>query len=151
MITQKKSGSGVSPVIGVLLMVSLTVILAAIIGNYVLDLAGDLQKPPQAGVSFNNNGYESFNDISRVEVVLNTAPRVDYVAVSGGNDKVWDGSQCVSPGSVGVQTDDAGRPILTEVGEDIEVCASGESGTLRAIGSVNGNEQVLQSHDFDFS
>lgn len=39
---------GVSPVIGVILMVAITVILAAVIGTFVLGLGGDLQQTPQA-------------------------------------------------------------------------------------------------------
>ncbi len=38
----------VSPVIGVILMVAITVILAAVIGGFVLGLGGDLQSAPQA-------------------------------------------------------------------------------------------------------
>lgn len=52
MIAQLKSVSGdnrgVSPVIGVILMVAITVILAAVIGTFVLGLGGDLQQTPQA-------------------------------------------------------------------------------------------------------
>jgi len=41
----------VSPVIGVILMVAITVILAAVIGGFVLGLGGDLQSAPQAQIS----------------------------------------------------------------------------------------------------
>ena len=41
---------GVSPVIGVILMVAITVILAAVIGAFVLNLGGDLQQTPQAQI-----------------------------------------------------------------------------------------------------
>lgn len=42
---------GVSPVIGVILMVAITVILAAVIGTFVLGLGGDVQQTPQAQLS----------------------------------------------------------------------------------------------------
>jgi len=42
----------VSPVIGVILMVAITVILAAVIGAFVLDLGGSQEKAPQASWSF---------------------------------------------------------------------------------------------------
>jgi flagellin-like protein len=55
MIDQLKSvfgdNRGVSPVIGVILMVAITVILAAVIGTFVLNLGGDLQETPQAQLS----------------------------------------------------------------------------------------------------
>ena len=45
--------SAVSPVIGVILMVAITVILAAVIGSFVLNLGGSLQDTaPQASFSF---------------------------------------------------------------------------------------------------
>jgi flagellin-like protein len=42
---------GVSPVIGVILMVAITVILAAVIGTFVLNLGGELQSTPQAQIA----------------------------------------------------------------------------------------------------
>ncbi|MDL0145552.1 type IV pilin N-terminal domain-containing protein [Halobacterium salinarum] len=42
---------GVSPVIGVILMVAITVILAAVIGTFVLGLGDSLQQAPQTSVS----------------------------------------------------------------------------------------------------
>ncbi|WP_311170613.1 type IV pilin N-terminal domain-containing protein [Halobellus ordinarius] len=48
--------SAVSPVIGVILMVAITVILAAVIGSFVLNLGGSLQNTaPQATVDFQYN------------------------------------------------------------------------------------------------
>ena len=45
--------SAVSPVIGVILMVAITVILAAVIGSFVLNLGGSLQQnAPQASFAF---------------------------------------------------------------------------------------------------
>ena len=147
-----QSDSGVSPVIGVLLMVSLTVILAAIIGTYVLDLAGTLQDPPQAAVSFNNHGYDTFSDTSRVEVVLTNAPRVDFVSIAGvsndNNEVVFDGNSCVEPAAN--MMDDGGRPIISNVGDSVTVCHNSSSGTIRVIGNLDGYEQVLQTHSFDF-
>jgi len=48
--------SAVSPVIGVILMVAITVILAAVIGSFVLNLGGSLgQSAPQASFGFDYN------------------------------------------------------------------------------------------------
>ncbi|WP_435124031.1 type IV pilin [Halobaculum sp. D14] len=50
----------VSPVIGVILMVAITVILAAVIGTFVLGLGQNLQtSPPQASFGFDYNGNAS--------------------------------------------------------------------------------------------
>ncbi|RLM56956.1 type IV pilin [Halobellus sp. Atlit-31R] len=46
----------VSPVIGVILMVAITVILAAVIGSFVLNLGGSIQQTaPQASFDFDYN------------------------------------------------------------------------------------------------
>ena len=42
---------GVSPVIGVILMVAITVILAAVIGAFVLNLGGDLNSTPSSNLA----------------------------------------------------------------------------------------------------
>ena len=42
----------VSPVIGVILMVAITVILAAVIGAFVLGIGGEQEAAPQASLSF---------------------------------------------------------------------------------------------------
>ena len=52
---------GVSPVIGVILMVAITVILAAVIGTFVLGLGQNTQSSPQASITISDNNvdYES--------------------------------------------------------------------------------------------
>ncbi|EHQ34589.1 type IV pilin [Methanoplanus limicola] len=56
-----KDEEAVSPVIGVILMVAITVILAAVIAVFVFGLAGDLesgaQKDVQLTTSTNGTGY----------------------------------------------------------------------------------------------
>ena len=48
----------VSPVIGVILMVAITVILAAVIGAFVLGLGGETQETPQVSLSFSGDADE---------------------------------------------------------------------------------------------
>ena len=45
----------VSPVIGVILMVAITVILAAVIGTFVLNLGDSVQQNATAGVTYNED------------------------------------------------------------------------------------------------
>ena len=59
---------GVSPVIGVILMVAITVILAAVIGSFVLGIGGDVEAAPQASLTIDDgnlvhNGGDTLNDI----------------------------------------------------------------------------------------
>ena len=54
--------SAVSPVIGVILMVAITVILAAVIGSFVLNLGGSLNdSAPQASFGFDFNTTSADN------------------------------------------------------------------------------------------
>jgi len=57
----------VSPVIGVILMVAITVILAAVIAAFVFGIGGDVGQAPQASISASaatvTNGSESINAI----------------------------------------------------------------------------------------
>lgn len=48
---RREESRGVSPVIGVVLMVAITVILAAVIGGFVLELGGGQESAPQASLS----------------------------------------------------------------------------------------------------
>jgi flagellin-like protein len=55
----------VSPVIGVILMVAITVILAAVIGTFVLGLGDQVQNnAPQATFSFDYEGFGSTGDVT---------------------------------------------------------------------------------------
>jgi len=78
----------VSPVIGVILMVAITVILAAVIGTFVLGLGENVESAPQASLDFQYNSSSSnvtmehrggdTLDPSNVEVRLNgTSPDSD--------------------------------------------------------------------------
>ena len=58
--TETRDDDAVSPVIGVILMVAITVILAAVIGTFVLGLGDNVQETPTAGVSVDQESNQSF-------------------------------------------------------------------------------------------
>ena len=62
----------VSPVIGVILMVAITVILAAVIGTFVLGLGQNVQSTPQASFNFDFN-----QDNTSVNVTHNGGDRLE--------------------------------------------------------------------------
>jgi len=67
---------GVSPVIGVILMVALTVILATVLGTVVLDFAGSIsEQPPQAAFDY------EFTD-ENVTITHVSGDRMDNASVS---------------------------------------------------------------------
>jgi len=65
----------VSPVIGVILMVAITVILAAVIGTFVLGLGDNISEEPRAGASFSQSGTD-------VTVTFSNAGNLDPVAIT---------------------------------------------------------------------
>ena len=70
----------VSPVIGVILMVAITVILAAVIGSFVLNLGGSLQNnAPQASFGFD---YEQFDSEDQVIITHQSGDTVENSSVS---------------------------------------------------------------------
>jgi len=109
--------SAVSPVIGVILMVAITVILAAVIGSFVLNLGGSLQQnAPQASFGFDYNGttdvtitHESGDTIeaARLNVtgVNSSATEWDSVAsgpVSAGSSATFDSGGSFSSDTIRV-------------------------------------------------
>jgi flagellin-like protein len=95
----------VSPVIGVILMVAITVILAAVIGTFVLGLGGNVSSAPQAQVSFQYdqgstsvqlihdggdqlNGAELTVSETDDDDTLNSVPDTEFVA----GDVITDGT-----------------------------------------------------------
>jgi len=85
----------VSPVIGVILMVAITVILAAVIGTFVLGLGDRVQTRPQASFSYDFNATNTSVNITHnggdtLQVGDNTGT-VDIVARDGSSE-TWIGS-----------------------------------------------------------
>jgi len=110
----------VSPVIGVILMVAITVILAAVIGTFVLGLGDQVQSTtPQASFGFEQENvtygegveaetvtitHESGDTISESDIRVTVGGDTAFdVADSGTNENetsaLWDGSGDVSAGS----------------------------------------------------
>ena len=115
----------VSPVIGVILMVAITVILAAVIGSFVLGLGNSVQQTaPNANFQF------SYNDSGKTNVTAthtggDTIPAADTLELVGNVSVEFDGN--VSAGSsenVGYTPGDDVRVIWTaENGEASQTLA----------------------------
>ena len=83
--------SAVSPVIGVILMVAITVILAAVIGSFVLNLGGSLQQTaPQASFGFDYDTGTNSVTISHQSGDTIEAGRLNTTGLDGGsNATAW--------------------------------------------------------------
>jgi flagellin-like protein len=89
----------VSPVIGVILMVAITVILAAVIGAFVLNIGGNQETAPQ-----NQFDFEYSNNGNNVSVSHGGGGTLDanQLALSS----VWDTTECQLVGGSGLSAGD---------------------------------------------
>ncbi|OLZ41422.1 type IV pilin [Natrinema saccharevitans] len=119
----------VSPVIGVILMVAITVILAAVIAAFVLDLGQGQNANAQAGISFDEN---SSNE--SVTITINSVSRADDLQVecSGKVQGGTDGS--------GFQGAGDSATVSYSSGED----CNGEP--IQVIGEVDGSTNVVTDY-----
>lgn len=127
----------VSPVIGVILMVAITVILAAVIAAFVLDLGQSVDQDAQAGVTIDVD--ESSEE---VQVEVTSMGNADYVNLSSsdwGND-LEGGEENITELSVG--------DVVTLQNES----HINETGTVSAVAVIeeSDTETSVASEDWDF-
>ena len=119
-----KDDDAVSPVIGVILMVAITVILAAVIGTFVLGLGDQVSdSAPQAQFDFEQGTDDGYDDgtesatlpivdithtggdsinADRLEILVNGNPGVDIEQTASGDDtarRVYDSGNDITAGS----------------------------------------------------
>ena len=118
----RKDEKGVSPVIGVILMVAITVILAAVIASFVFGLTGTVPKQKTPGI---------------------TATRVDSTTIQFVL-RDWGGASSITDCSVkdinGKTTTIGGS--YSDIG-DLITCNECSVGTYRLICKVDGNTQIV--------
>ncbi|MWV40637.1 type IV pilin N-terminal domain-containing protein [Natrialba sp. INN-245] len=146
----------VSPVIGVILMVAITVILAAVIAAFVLDLGGSVGQEAQAGVTIDVD--ESADEI-QVEVTslgnadsvhlggsLFSGPDAAYNDPSSADD-AQDATEGTGVGDVITISTDADADIQIEAGSAGDI----ESGTVTAVAVIDETDTTTQvaSEDYD--
>jgi len=156
----------VSPVVGVILMVAITVILAAVIGTFVLDLGGQVQQNAQAGVSFDETeGVETevqLNSIQNADHIFVEADGVSVGVASTGNDEIYGGvaestvtgSEAENYGSVATGSPGTSNMLYAN-GEDggvgttvtVEHANTGD-GQITVIGVIDGSENIIQTYQF---
>lgn len=109
-----------SPVIAVLLMVAITVILAATIGTFALDFSDDVDTNPQASVLFDEDG----ND---VEVMVEAIQRADSLEITG----------------------DCGTKSLTaEVGQSETVTCNNPGDMVRVTATYQGHTVTIKEYEY---
>lgn len=84
LLVESDDERAVSPVIGVILMVAITVILAAVIAMFVSGIGGDQTEPAQAGYQIENNTNDTDLQVTVVSMGSNTKT---LKCVENGTDK----------------------------------------------------------------
>jgi flagellin-like protein len=155
------SKEGVSPVIGVILMVAITVILAAVIGTFVLGFADQLDQNPQAVVTFDED-----TGASEVDVRLSAVQAADSIWVesagAAGEDYSGGVANAGGPGpdnqadlnGDGTTTSDVPQYLLNRddaggVGTVVTVANTSADQTVQVIGEVGGNSTVIQDRTLE--
>ncbi len=116
---------GVSPVIGVILMVAITVILAAVIGTFVLGLGDQIGGSATAGVTVEG---DNTSNVTVTLTNIGTAESVTFVNASGG--------------SIGQSLENTGASA--EINPSTTGVSPGETNSIVAVGP-EGEESVLRS------
>ncbi len=127
----------VSPVIGVILMVAITVILAAVIGAFVLDIGGSQQKVPQASWDFSQSA-EAGTSGAELTVEHAGGDTIDASNLEFDTSELSASASFPSSGEVS-----AGHT------ETVSIADSGDSGaTVAVIWSADSGDQsqVLQDY-----
>lgn len=125
--------SGVSPVIGVILMVAITVILAAVIAAFVLGFGADTGSAPTAS-------FDSDEDNGNVEFTLQSGDTLEedeiYVRGDGAgnvdNDDLFGGEDTLS----------SGESFTAEIEEDAE-----EGDELNVVWEDGDDSAILYTHE----
>jgi len=158
--TNASNQEGVSPVIGVILMVAITVILAAVIGTFVLGFADQLQQNPQAVVTFDEDTADQTLDVR-----LSAVQAADSIWVTAENTSDYENNGAVE--ASGIASSDPGPFDDTDAttsentadqyllsrddsgGVGTVVTVSYNSGGLaQVIGEVGGNDTVIQDQEY---
>ena len=125
----------VSPVIGVILMVAITVILAAVIGTFVLGLRQNVQSTPSA--SFDYDFDESVNNVTITHTGgdrLAVGDNTQSVNITGGNyTHGWLGSSGSANVTDSLSAGDSANPYAYDSGDTVRVVWVSESGESSAV------------------
>ena len=116
----RKDEKGVSPVIGVILMVAITVILAAVIASFVFGLSGTVPKQKTPGITATRV------DSNTIEFVL----------------RDWGGATSIKECSVNVTEANLDPKQFSDVGDSI-TCSNCGVGLYRLTCVVDGYRQVV--------
>lgn len=139
----KNSADGVSPVIGIILMVAVTVALVALTANLVFNLGSQTGTSPTATVQVTEIG-----DTAEVRIIKNTNVGTFFLnsSAASGITSNSDGKN-VSPSS-GAAVRHGGGPNTVYIGNKTTFEGMSPGDEIVIFGTTNGEKQVIRVHRF---
>lgn len=137
MRSKANNNEAVSPVIGVILMVAITVILAAVIGVFVLGLGDNVSQNPQAGLTYDGNATVLVVDPGNVDELRIVDSSGSAVSLSNSGDSFIENSNEMT-------TVTAGNSFVIDTGST----SLSEGDQFRIVGTVDGEEAVVASYTY---
>ena len=138
----------VSPVIGVILMVAITVILAAVIGAFVLGIGSNTQETPQATFEFETYDDDSDGDPDAVGASHAGGERFEADTVEfqiAGDTFTW--GSAVTAGDEYIVSDSSFGGSVTPDDSLMSGDVSGETLTVVYVAPGGGQSTVLAEYD----
>jgi flagellin-like protein len=139
-LRQLGDGRAVSPVIGVILMVAITVILAAVIGTFVLGIGGEItESPPNSNIDFAFDGDATAVG-SPCDLTDGGTPGVLTITHEGGDTIDADRVELTTAGGTADWPDCSSTGTTISAGDSADVDVD-DDGTLRVVWTAEGGGQ----------
>ena len=149
----RKEESAVSPVIGVILMVAITVILAAVIGAFVFGMGGNLKKTYNVGVTASQTASDKVDitfqggpDANLVHYINVSIDGSEFRGTSANNATATDTSSNAYPVFGDPTSTDSVVPVGTAVtleDSDNTVISSGRDHVVATATFTDGTQQIV--------
>ncbi len=136
----------VSPVIGVILMVAITVILAAVIGAFVLDIGNQQEQTPQTTISFENQENNATPEAIVIKHTGGDELNMDEVYLTADGSK----SDGIDTGEWSASTLNTGESSDEELDDDSGSLGAGDEVELNLVHEPSGGtitSQTLELQD----
>jgi flagellin-like protein len=131
----------VSPVIGIILMVAITVILAAVIGTFVLGLGDSVQSAPQATFDYETNETNN-GTIDQITITHQGGDSIDpaRLEVTGAVDNSTENVPIQFQGNADTTGDEfsAGDKLVIDDGDGDASISGDEGDTVRIVFTAEG-------------
>lgn len=141
-----KNDTGISPVIGVILMVAITVVLAGVLGLVVFDIGQGLEQTPQVGLS-----YDTTEDGTPTVQIIHTQNTEKIIIQDGSGEQVLDGvgqtAELERPWTILGVTENGNKTVI----HSVNALVTDESDGSSTIAYESSGLSVLADTEAEFS